>query len=322
MLIHGEPASFFVSSPIASIVEHPYRPYLANQLLPQLHADLWSDWFGAFHRWGAASRLDRLTASTQSVLGLVADVLALAGLVACGVSAFARVGRGRRRSASDVALGFLVLLAVSALVTFVAQITRYPQVGGKEIKSSYLLFTAPCWAVFSVAAWLEIARRRPRANAVLLSVAALYAVSYGTALAASLSHAWAPQLDLVEPSGFVDLKTSIQAVNAPQARTEADFAVKIANVGTGGAINTRVEIRLDPAMAFLARPHVSQGVGCTGTRILDCALGLVPAGVTAQVRIAVLLSQSGVETLAASASAFGLDANPANNANSLTFVVP
>ena len=322
MLVHGEPASFFLSFPIAALVEHPYRPSFTNELLPQLHAELWSDWFGALHDWGHTSRLDRVTASSQSVLGFVADALALVGLFACGLSALTRVARARRRSASDFALGLLALLAVTGFVVFVAQIIRYPQTGGREIKSSYLLFTAPCWAVFSVAAWLELARRRRRANVVLAFVAALYAVSYGSSLAATLSHRWPTQLALVEPSGFVDLKTSIQAVNAPQARTEADFAVKVTDVGTGGAIDSRVEIRLDPAMTLLARPHLSQGSGCTGTRTLECSLGLVPAGVTAQVRVAVRLAQSGVETLAASATEYGIDAHPADNASSLTFVVP
>ena len=47
MVPGGEPLSFYVSFPIGSLVTHPYRDHLANQLLPQLHADLWSDWYGA-----------------------------------------------------------------------------------------------------------------------------------------------------------------------------------------------------------------------------------------------------------------------------------
>src|SRR5271167_4438415 len=44
----NEPFSFFVSFPLGSLVTHPYRPDFANQLLPMLHADLWSDWYGNF----------------------------------------------------------------------------------------------------------------------------------------------------------------------------------------------------------------------------------------------------------------------------------
>ena len=53
MVPGGEPLSFYVSFPARSLVEHPYRDHLANQFLPQLHADLWSDWYGTFHNtWG------------------------------------------------------------------------------------------------------------------------------------------------------------------------------------------------------------------------------------------------------------------------------
>ena len=67
-----------------------------------------------------------------------------------------------------------------------AQIVRYPQLGGKEIKASYLLFAAPGFAIFSVASWLALARRRAWVGPTLTAVAALYVVSYGTHLASAL----------------------------------------------------------------------------------------------------------------------------------------
>src|SRR5262249_40458640 len=145
MVQGGEPASFFVSLPIRSLVSHPYRDHLANQFLPQLHADLWSDWYGAFHRnWTVSSKADRASASSQSIVGLVGDALALGGLAAFGVPALWRLVRRRARagtggSPSDAALGLLALLAVAGIVGLLAQIIRYPQVDGKEIKASYLL---------------------------------------------------------------------------------------------------------------------------------------------------------------------------------------
>jgi hypothetical protein len=182
-MLDVEPTSFFASFPIATLVEHPYRPDLANQFLPQLHADLWSDWVGALHSdWYGQSRSAKLTASTQSVLGFVPDALALAGVVAIGIPAGLRVLRGRRRAA-DFGLGLLTLLAVTALLGLFLQILRYPQMEGDQIKTSYLLFTTPCWAALSVAAWVAVSRRSRFGRIALPVWAVLYAISYATATA-------------------------------------------------------------------------------------------------------------------------------------------
>jgi 4-amino-4-deoxy-L-arabinose transferase-like glycosyltransferase len=182
-MLVGEPTSFFVSFPIASLVEHPYRPDLANQFVPQLHADLWSDWFGALHNdWSGQSHSAKLTASTQSVLGVVPDALALAGIAAIGVPAALRV-LSRRRRAADFGLGLLTLVALTALVGLFLQILRYPQMEGDQIKTSYLLFTTPCWAVLSVAAWVALSRKSRFARIALPIWAVLYAISYATATA-------------------------------------------------------------------------------------------------------------------------------------------
>jgi 4-amino-4-deoxy-L-arabinose transferase-like glycosyltransferase len=178
MLTGGEPVSFFLSAPLRSLVMHPYRPDFQNELLPKLHAELWSDWFGGIHAlWAHPSRLDRVTASTQSVLGLVGDALALAGLCLVGLPAVARIRRPdmdpRRRS-----WALLAGLAVVSFAAFVITLVRFPQTQGDPIKSSYLLFTAPCWAAFTVAAWVEARRRSPWLHAGLVLVAALYVGSY------------------------------------------------------------------------------------------------------------------------------------------------
>ena len=323
MVPGGEPLSFYVSFPIVSIVTRPYRPHLTNEFLPQLHADLWSDWFGAFHEpaWGSPSRIDRVTASSQSVLGLLADALALGGLVAIGFPAFRRLARGRDVGDRDPALGFLALLAVTAFLALAAQIIRYPQSGGKEIKASYLLFTAPAWAVFSVAAWVAVTRRRPVVKVVLIGAAALYAVSYGTSLAATFSRGYPTVRNVVEPAVYVDLKTSIQQLSStPHQGGAANFTVWVANDGTGTADDVVLQIALGRDMRLLGPPPTSAGRDASehGPSVLarlprtenehaDPLRGTGHLG--------------GLQRLVASASSSELDSRPADNTASLTMVV-
>ena len=140
-------------SPRSSL--HPYRPDFGNQLLPKLHSDLWSDWYGALERqWLTPTRVERVTASTQSVLGFLGDALALAGLAALAIPAAVRAVRRRAAAEAgwptDLGLGLLAWVALATFAAFVFTVIRFPQRGGDPIKSSYLLFTAPCWAIFSV----------------------------------------------------------------------------------------------------------------------------------------------------------------------------
>ncbi len=191
-MLPSEPASFYLAAPLASLVLHPYRPNFGNELLPKLHSDLWSDWYGALERqWLAPTRVERVTASTQSVLGFFGDALALAGLAALAIPAGLRALRRRALTGAggpaELGLGLLAFVALAALAAFVVTIVRFPQSGGDPIKSSYLLFTAPCWAIFSVAAWAEVRRRWRRVNALLVAVAVLFLVSYAAALGDALA---------------------------------------------------------------------------------------------------------------------------------------
>ena len=80
-MLDRQPRSFFVSLPLPDLVTRPYRESFRNELLPKFHADLWSDWFGTVHNWQTPSRVDRVVASSQSILGFGGDVLVLGGLI-------------------------------------------------------------------------------------------------------------------------------------------------------------------------------------------------------------------------------------------------
>ncbi len=180
----GEPLSFWVSFPLGSLITHPYRPDFTNQLLPTLHADLWADYWGSLrNEWSGQSKLTTFVASTQSTLGFGWDALALVGLFGFGLPAAIRLLLRRTRDAPDFAAGFLTLVTVAAFIAFVLTILRYPQFDGKEIKSSYMLFVTPCWALLTLHGWLRTSARSAFAARMLLpSFAALYALSYVTDL--------------------------------------------------------------------------------------------------------------------------------------------
>jgi 4-amino-4-deoxy-L-arabinose transferase-like glycosyltransferase len=324
MVPGGEPTSFFTSLP-AAIVTHPYRPQLANDLLPQLNADLWSDWFGIFHptEWSSSSVVDRVTASSQSVLGLIADALALGGLAAFGVPSLVRVARRRHGlQRNEPALAFLALLSIVAFVAFVAQVMRYPQLGGVEIKASYLLFTAPAWAAFSVGAWIAVARGRPLVKVGLVAAASLYVVSYGTSLAATFDRSYPPAYRIVEPATYVNLMTSIQQLNpTPNPGGESNLAVWVANTGTGTALGLVLQIQLGHGMKLLGPPAFERGPGCSGAQTITCPLSFLEPGESTPIRFAVQVDDAGLNRVTAAATSALPNYKPADENASLTMLV-
>ena len=188
ILADGQPRSFYASLPLEDVVLRPYRPHFAGELLPQVHADIWSDWFGARHDYwreppGAAARV---FLSSQSVLGLLLGPLALAGLLTFGGAALARLLRGVERGPRDFALAACLVLAALSWAGFVIQLVRFPQEGGDPIKGSYLLHLAPVFALSGLAAGHWLWRRGPAIRLALLALAGLYALSWaGFTLTAS-----------------------------------------------------------------------------------------------------------------------------------------
>jgi 4-amino-4-deoxy-L-arabinose transferase-like glycosyltransferase len=174
IIADGQPREFFVSAPFPELVTRPYRPSFAGELWPQLHADLWSDWFGGQHRFwerppGGATRL---ALSSQSLLGLLAAPALVGGVV----------GLARTRRFPGAALAALAALSWAA---FLVQLVRFPQEGGDPIKASYMLYLAPVFALGGVAAATWLAARGPAWRRAVAAWCALYAVSFAVFLATS-----------------------------------------------------------------------------------------------------------------------------------------
>jgi len=316
-MLPRQPASFFVSAPLRTLVLHPYRSDFTNQLLPKLHADLWSDWFGALHDWVAPSRIDRVTASSLSVLGFLGDALALGGLFLLALPAAFRVARRRSRAPTDLGLGLLALVAVAAFLAYVVTLIRFPQRDGDPIKSSYLLFTAPCWAIFSVAAWSEVHARWRKLNALLAVAAVLYVVTYATDLGVALAQT-ASVGNLGQLRNVVDLGTFFQK-NSPNPGIGGpiQFLVGVNENGGQDATNVTLTVELSPAMRLLGQPYFVQG-SCGKTAPIHCNLGKIPGGRSTYIRFSVDVNAGGPQTLTAKATSAEPDFNPQDNTSRYT----
>ena len=182
MLDH-QPLSFFVSFPIRDLILHPYREAFSNELLPRFHADIWSDWTGGIHDfWAEPSAQMRVNASTQSVLGLFFDVVSVSGLAFFGARGIRRARAGAA-NAVDAVLGTALIVSVITWLAFVTTLVRFPQIEGDPIKSTYVLFLAPLFALGAVAAGRSLWGRSPAWRAALCTWVALYGASFAIHLA-------------------------------------------------------------------------------------------------------------------------------------------
>ena len=158
---------------------HPIRPYFAGELWPQFHADLWSDWFGAQHAyWPKPPRgATAVFVSSQSVLGLVATALALAGFVGLARAGLRGLRRTEPAASAFAGLAFL-LLVLASWAAFVAQLIRFPQGGGDPIKASYMLYLVPVFAISGLSGAKRLWRRGHAWRLCLAAWATFYVASY------------------------------------------------------------------------------------------------------------------------------------------------
>jgi 4-amino-4-deoxy-L-arabinose transferase-like glycosyltransferase len=184
MLDH-QPRSFYVSFPLHDLIRHPYREAFRNELLPRIHADIWSDWAGGIHGyWVQPTKRGPFFASTQSVLGFFADLLCLGGLAVIGGRGIVRARRGSA-SASEVVLGVGLVVSLVVWAAFVVTLVRFPQFDGDPIKSTYMLFLGPLFVLGALGAGLALWRRWPWFRVVAVAWALLYAASYAGHLASA-----------------------------------------------------------------------------------------------------------------------------------------
>jgi hypothetical protein len=120
------PAKFYVGLGLPQVFTDPYRPQFRNQAIPTTYSDLWGDYFGVWHG----------NRSLQSLLGVLPTLLAVGGW------AFLLVRS--RRAPPRLAAALLPGLGLLGYLYFTVS---YPTPDGDVLKASYMLTTAPCWAL-------------------------------------------------------------------------------------------------------------------------------------------------------------------------------
>ncbi len=137
------PLAFYVDPGLPELVTHPYRPYFTNRFAPQLYADAWGDWYGVFG-WNAAhgppDEATRRELVAQNIVGIIPTLLAVAGWLALLAVSLVRLGHAPER----LLVALLPLAGIAGMLYFTVS---YPTPDGDVIKASYMLTTAPAWAL-------------------------------------------------------------------------------------------------------------------------------------------------------------------------------
>src|SRR6266581_1036757 len=131
----------------------PSRPHFVNAALPETYTEIWGDWIGALSwssydttPWPPALRVMR----DQNWIGVLPTVLAIAGWLMLSL----RVFRGRRD------LVVLAALPVVAVIGYLYRSYQFISADGDLFKATYLLTTAPVWALGFGVAYAALGRYR------------------------------------------------------------------------------------------------------------------------------------------------------------------
>jgi hypothetical protein len=168
------PASFYLGLGLPKVFTDPIRPNYVNEAVPTTYSDLWGDYFGVFG-WDAAhspTTRQKHELRQQTELGVLPTFLAVAGCVALIVTAL------RRRIPSLLPTALLPVLGGLGYFYFTVS---YPTTDGDVLKASYMLTTAPAWALaFGFAFdWLAGRGRLVRAALLVLTLgSAVLSVPY------------------------------------------------------------------------------------------------------------------------------------------------
>jgi hypothetical protein len=120
------PARFYFGTGLPQVFTEPVRPHFVNEAVPTTYSDVWGDYFGVWR--GSRER--------QAFLGLLPTLLAVAGWLVLLV-------RSRRVPARLAA----ALLPGLGLLGYLYFTVSYPTPDGDVLKASYMLTTAPAWAL-------------------------------------------------------------------------------------------------------------------------------------------------------------------------------
>jgi hypothetical protein len=151
------PARFYVGLGLPHVFTDPFRPHFVNEAIPTTYSEVWGDYFGVW----------RGNREGESFLGLLPTLLAFAGWLVL----LARSLRSPPRLA-------VVLLPGLGLLGYLYFTVSYPTPDGDVLKASYMLTTAPAWALAFGYAIDRLPRRVRVVVAALLAASALAALPF------------------------------------------------------------------------------------------------------------------------------------------------
>ena len=151
------PARFYVGLGLPHVFTDPFRPQFVNEAIPTTYSEVWGDYFGVW----------RGNRERQSLLGLLPTVLAVIGWLLL----LARSLRSPPRLA-------VALLPGLGLLGYLYFTVSYPTPDGDVLKASYMLTTAPAWALAFGYAVDRLPGRLRVAVAALLAASALVALPF------------------------------------------------------------------------------------------------------------------------------------------------
>jgi hypothetical protein len=151
------PARFYVGLGLPKVFSAPIRPHFVNEALPTTYSEIWGDYFGVWR--GSRER--------QAFLGLLPTLLAVVGWVVLLV-------RSWRIPARLPA----VLLPGLGILGYLYFTVSYPTPDGDVLKASYMLTTAPAWALAFGYAVDRLPRRWRIAAAAVLGASVLASLPF------------------------------------------------------------------------------------------------------------------------------------------------
>jgi hypothetical protein len=151
------PARFYVGTGLPEVFTEPIRPHFANEAIPTTYSEVWGDYFGVWR--GSRER--------QAFLGLLPTLLAVAGWLVLLV----RSRRVPARLATALVPGF-------GLLGYLYFTVSYPTPDGDVLKASYMLTTAPAWALAFGYAMDRLPGRARLAAAAVLGASVLASLPF------------------------------------------------------------------------------------------------------------------------------------------------
>ena len=143
--------SHFPRLDLISMFGSPYRPYFVNEALPVTYVEIWGDWIGAFAWTPVSAPVSAKIAAVlkdQVWIGVVPTLLAIAGWLLLA-------SRSLKRRPELTALAALPLVAV---IGYLVRSYQLMSPDGDLLKASYLLTSAPIWALGFGTAFAALAR--------------------------------------------------------------------------------------------------------------------------------------------------------------------